>query len=649
MLFFTLLIFTTTTITCVVCDETFTIVPSDESSCPENVCYTLDQFASNFSLPSEDGGFENITLELQPGSHTLDVHLILKNMTRFEIRGVNASCAVNSAQFVIEDTQFTYIEGINFTINSQLMFVKNANELIIKNCSMESNQSFEIFSTDNVLIVNSHFVKSSSLIFDIQRSVVVIRESMFADNTPGPQGLISSDYSSVTMENCVFANNFVNSSFSGLFTSSLGSREDLKLVVVNSTFFNNRAGGGLINTLLSFFESIVIYGCTFSTSVVDNRSAAVSVRGQSVEITHTIFDNNSLTDFYGRTLDVSADSGSIGNCTFIDNNSSGGGAVGIRVQTVNSTFVVEQNRFINNAGGRGNGGGLSLRGDSCRSLIVRENLFTNNSGASGGALYMSLGRNCRTVLVEQNIFTTNSASSGGAVYYRESTPQRVSTDLSTDVVITDNVFISNSASSCGSAIVGINSQFRSSQQTYRLTLDSNVFSTSGAIVGTLLCFSDGNITIRNSSFSQNSGNFNGGALRVTEAVAVIEDSTFRFNYAGNEGGAIYATDSSINITNLTVEDNQARFGGGAIAIYRGVLVIQSGSFRNNSATRGRGDNILACDSEVVLSNSSMFEVSRDSFDECLLYNKALSHKRISSLACFVTFTILSIFITMKLH
>ena len=98
-----------------------------------------------------------------------------------------------------------------------------------------------------------------------------------------------------------------------------------------------------------------------------------------------------------------------------------------------------------------------------------------------------------------------------------------------------------------------------------------------------------------------------------------------------------------------MEDNRARFRGGAIATYRGVLVIQNSSFRNNSAAPGRGDNILACDSEVVLSNSSMFEVSRDSFDECLLYNKALSHNGISSFAGFVTFTILSIFITMKLH
>ena len=512
MSFLTLLLFTAASITCVVC-ETFTIVPSNESSCPEDICYTLDQFAFNFSLPSEDGGFENITLALQPGSHTLEVCLILRNMTRFEMRGVNVSCTVNSTLFDIEDTQFVYFGGINFTINSQLTVI-NAKELTIENCSMESNESFQILSTDSVLIINSYFVRSSSTIFDVQRSTMVVRDSVFAGNIASLQrfqGLISSDDSSVTIENCVFANNLVNSSFVGLlFLSSFGAREDL--VIVNSTFVNNSAGGGLVNGLLSFFESVVIYGCTFSNNIVENQTGAVVVRGQSVEITHITFDSNSVDDFSGQALDVSADRGSIQNCTF-NNSSTGSGAASVRVETVNSSFSVQQNRFINNDS-FGSGGGLSLRGDSCRLLIVRQNQFTNNSvhGGAGGALFMSLGRNCCMVLVENNIFTTNSASSGGAVHYRESTLQTVPNNLSTDVLITDNVFISNSASSCGSAIAGVNSRFStqtSLQPTYRLTLDSNVFSTSGEVAGTLLCFSDGNITIRNSSFIQNSGSFNG--------------------------------------------------------------------------------------------------------------------------------------------
>ena len=170
---------------CVVC-ETFTIVPSNENSCPENVCYTLDQFASNFSLPSEDGGFENITLALQPGSHTLEVRLILRNMTRFEMRGVNVSCTVNSSLFDIEDTQFVYFGGINFTINSQLTII-NAKELTIENCSMESNESFQILSTDSVLIISSYFFRSSTTIFDVQRSTMVIRESVLAGNIAGLQ------------------------------------------------------------------------------------------------------------------------------------------------------------------------------------------------------------------------------------------------------------------------------------------------------------------------------------------------------------------------------------------------------------------------------------------------------------------------------
>ena len=184
----------------------------------------------------------------------------------------------------------------------------------------------------------------------------------------------------MTIENCVFANNLVNSSFAGLlFLSSLGAREDL--VVANSTFVNSSAGGGLVNGLLSFFESVVIYGCKFSNNIVENQTGAVVVRGQSIEITHITFDSNSVDDISGQALDVSADRGSIQNCTF-NNSSTGSGAASVRVETVNSSFSVEQNRFINKLkvnDGFGNGGSLSLTGESCRSLIVRQNQFTNNS------------------------------------------------------------------------------------------------------------------------------------------------------------------------------------------------------------------------------------------------------------------------------
>ena len=65
---------------------------------------------------------------------------------------------------------------------------------------------------------------------------------------------------------------------------------------------------------------------------------------------------------------MSADRGSIQNCAF-NNSSTGSGAASVRVETVNSSFSIEQNQFINNDG-LGSGGGLSLRGDSCRSLIM---------------------------------------------------------------------------------------------------------------------------------------------------------------------------------------------------------------------------------------------------------------------------------------
>ena len=82
--------------------QNFTIVPSNESSCPEEVCYTLDQLAENFTVISPDYGFDEnstVTLDLLPGNHTLNLPLSVQNITRFEMRGNNASFILNAILF----------------------------------------------------------------------------------------------------------------------------------------------------------------------------------------------------------------------------------------------------------------------------------------------------------------------------------------------------------------------------------------------------------------------------------------------------------------------------------------------------------------------------------------------------------------------
>ena len=133
---------------------------------------------------------------------------------------------------------------------------------------------------------------------------------------------------------------------------------------------------------------------------------------------------------------------------------------------------------------------------------------------------------------------------------------------------------------------------------------------------------------------------------MTNTIATVASSTFRFNYAVSEGGAIYAMGGQLNITNSTLENNQADLRGGAISIDGGLLMVTNTSFTNNSADGGRGDNILACFSEVVLSDDTLFSVRQDPFDsECFFYNKALSHGSFSSLAFFIVFTTMSVVVT----
>ena len=87
---FTLLLFVSTAVHYVAC-ETFIIIPTENSTlCPESeICYTLNEYASmNSNLSSN---LDTITLELQPGTHTLDVPLAVRNISSFTMRGNNAT------------------------------------------------------------------------------------------------------------------------------------------------------------------------------------------------------------------------------------------------------------------------------------------------------------------------------------------------------------------------------------------------------------------------------------------------------------------------------------------------------------------------------------------------------------------------------
>ena len=101
----------------------FYIVTSADSPCPmeeyagdnlEWPCLTLQQYASNDSFSSDH---INVTLQLEPGNHSLNSELSHSNLISFVMRSENAFIFCNQqdgAQLRIHSVQRVDIIGINF-------------------------------------------------------------------------------------------------------------------------------------------------------------------------------------------------------------------------------------------------------------------------------------------------------------------------------------------------------------------------------------------------------------------------------------------------------------------------------------------------------------------------------------------------------
>lgn len=119
--------------------------------------------------------------------------------------------------------------------------------------------------------------------------------------------------------------------------------------------------------------------------------------------------------------------------------------------------------------------------------------------------------------------------------------------------------------------------------------------------GAILAFGD--LTVQNSTFTDNHAEFSGGALVANGTITVV-DSTISNNTTGGNGGGIAGNnlDSAVVVINSTVTGNRVTapdIGGGGIAASDLTLVYST--VTGNSATRGA--NIFIHQSSFVFRNS----------------------------------------------
>jgi hypothetical protein len=289
--------------------------------------------------------------------------------------------------------------------------------------------------------------------------------------------------------------------------------------------------------------------------------------------------------------------------TQVNNNVAGfGGGVytGFRNNTViiNSSF----NRNDGTAAFAERGGG-AIATSSGGNLTIRGSRFTNNRGINGGAINSLLGG----LTVENSVFFNNDSTPGGtkpggtsgyggAIYTdgaNASGPNAASGPIGGTITIRNSRFERNRGAGQGGGL------FLFAYPPDKVLVEGNTIignsvirDAGGSALGGGLRHGNAELTIRNTTFANNSALGQGGGLWIGEnSPTTITNSTFSGNSAadgsgGGLGGAIVLVNSNANATtirNTTIVGNRAGFQGGAFWLGNQPVTLANSIVANNTA------------------------------------------------------------------
>ena len=234
---------------------------------------------------------------------------------------------------------------------------------------------------------------------------------------------------------------------------------------------------------------------------------------------------------------------SLNNCVFEKNQARSGGGVYLLQATEGSIT----NCTFNNNAVDSQAGGIMLA--ACQNILVSNCLFENNS-VNRGALYTFESVDCR---IERSNFLNNTViegafGSGGYFSWQ-----------SINIEMVSCMFDGNTSSSAGAIYL----DGRNVEDLNQLTLDScTIVNNTAASFGAGLYVFEGQATVMNSSFENNTGD-NAGAMYLDSSKVSISSTFILNNTSANFGGGIYAFMGEYNLSDVVISGNSAENGAGS--------------------------------------------------------------------------------------
>lgn len=352
---------------------------------------------------------------------------------------------------------------------------------------------------------------------------------------------------------------------------------------LSSTFTDCTAGGdgGAVNSendLDNFFD------CTFTRCTAGGNGGAIQSDDDVDNVFTSTFEDCSAGGD-GGAIHAEANYGEM-NLTVFRNCSAGGDGGAI--------YVVEDSEVWTNvlftgckAGGDG---GALLLGDGA-ALISNAVFRSCEAGDSGGAIfYPTFSTNVEPVISSSVFESCRASADGGAIASDDVTLQVLACTLTNN----ESGFNGVSGENGGAIYMATTSGLTVAGSTFS---ENRTFSFGGAI------FSDGVLTVTDTTFERNRTNEDsGGALFYgANSTATVDRTTFSGNDSARDGGGSYASDGATGaFTNCTWSGNQADGdGGGHYADNPTADQFIDCTFALNEAENGGG--IYATDSNGVAS------------------------------------------------
>ncbi|MFC1549626.1 beta strand repeat-containing protein [Nitrospirota bacterium] len=258
----------------------------------------------------------------------------------------------------------------------------------------------------------------------------------------------------------------------------------------------------------------------------------------------------------------------ISNSTFTGNESNGGGGGAYAVST-SGNVNISGSTFTGNAELTKHGGGAHAESTSGAVSIINSIFYDNITTSNGGGIFALSATG--TATITNSTFTDNfSVIFGGGAY--------IESDIAASI-LNSEFSINNSTSSGGGAVIW------SGSASGNLTISNSTFTENYSYHGGgVSSWSNGGaVALLNSTFSLNNiTSFEGGGYynQSTSGDIMISNSTFDGN---NGAAAAYAllNDGSVAISNSTFDGNS---GGGAYAVLTdGPVTILNSVFTGNTA------------------------------------------------------------------